>query len=105
MTETISLDAPLRDSEDLSLGDLLEEEVLENREEIINYNKAMELLRLHLTKKEYRILELVISGYSDGEISDIMGISHREISDVHLNFKFNSKIIHICMTLDIKTVK
>ncbi len=105
MTETISLDAPLRDSGDLSLGDLIEEEVLENREEIINYNKAMELIRLHLTKKEYKILELVIGGYSDGEISDIMGISHKEISDVRLNFKFNSKIIHICMTLDIKTVK
>ena len=106
MTETISLDAPLRDIDGLSLGDLLEEEIQENREEIIDYNinsnRAMELIRSQLTKREYKILELVISGYSDGEISSIMGLSPKKIADIRLNFRFNSKIVHICTMLDIK---
>ena len=105
MVATVSLDAPLEKSEDLFLEDLIADDALEENESIINYDKAMELIQIHLTKKEYRILELIIDGYNDKEISKIMNISYKEISDVRLNFKFNSKVIDICMMMDIKTVR
>jgi len=102
MFEMVSLDAPLKETENLSLGDLIGEYETEEKEEVINYDKAMKLIKASISKKEYKIIELLVNRYNDKEISKIMNISCEEVSNIRMNLKFNSQLVEICVMLDVK---
>ncbi len=82
---SVSLDMPVADEEDSTLGDFIadkfsiENEVFEEREE--GYSKRMQLYLSQLSGLQKRVLKLIVTGYSPREIKTKLRISDRQYSD------------------------
>ncbi len=103
--EIISIDAPLTETDNLFLSDLIADNSFKENESDMNYDIAIKLIKKHVTKIEYKILILTMKGYKDKEISEILNISQKLILDIRKNIKFRSDIIDICFRLEIKRME
>ena len=103
--EILSLDAPLPETDNLSLIDLISDELYEENEIHISSDTAVELMRKHLSETEYEILILITEGYNDGEISRKLKMSHRQVTGIRKSLKFNSSVVDICVRLGVKNIK
>ena len=84
----VSIDTPVGDDENCTIGDMiadsfdLEKEVIENGEDAYNEKMLLYLNRLSIIQKE--ILKLIIAGYNSHEIQEKLHISEKEYSDGQL---------------------
>lgn len=84
---SISIDAPIGDDENSTIGDMIasdfsiEKEVFEEGEE--GYSRRMLLYLNRLSNLQKEILRLNISGYLPGEIREELHISEKEYADCY----------------------
>lgn len=106
--EILSLDVPLSETDNLSLIDLisdkLSDELYEENKVHINFDTAIDLMRKYLSKTEYKILNLIIKGYSDREISKKLKIPYGQVKGIRKSLKFNSNVVDICVRLGVKEI-
>ena len=85
---SISIDTPIGDDENSTLGDVIadefsiEKELFEKDEE--GYSRRMSLYLNKLSNLQKEILRLNISGYLSGEIREELHISEKEYADCYL---------------------
>lgn len=82
---SISIDMPIGDDENSTVGDMLvdsfdmEREIFEDKEE--QYSKRMLLYLSKLSKLQKKVLKLTAAGYSSDEIEDALHISSKQYAD------------------------
>lgn len=82
---SISLDTPVGDEEDTTLGDMIaddftmERELFENREE--GYSKRMRLYLCRLSALQREVLRLKTAGYEPYEIQEELHLSKKQYAD------------------------
>lgn len=84
---SISIDTPIGDDENMTLGDMIadefsiEKELFEKNEE--GYSKRMSLYLSRLSSLQKEVLRLNVAGYLPGEIREELHISEREYADCY----------------------
>lgn len=82
---SISIDAPISDDENSTLGELIadnfdiEKEIFEEGED--GYSKKVNLYLDRLSKMQKEILRLTVAGYNSQEIKEELHITEKEYSD------------------------
>lgn len=85
---SISIDTPIGDDENITIGDMIaddfsiERELFEENEE--GYSKRMQLYLSKLSNLQKEVLKLNIAGYLPGEIRDELHISEKEYGDCYV---------------------
>lgn len=84
---SISINTPIGDDENMTLGDMIadefsiEKELFEKNEE--GYSKRMSLYLSRLSSLQKEVLRLNVAGYLPGEIREELHISEREYADCY----------------------
>lgn len=84
---SISIDTPIGDDENSTVGDLIadvftiEKELFEKKED--GYSKKMLMYLDKLSKSQKEVLRLIVSGYLPGEIREELHMSEKEYVDCY----------------------
>lgn len=84
---SISIDTPIGDDENSTIGDLIadvftiEKELFEKKED--GYSKKMLMYLEKLSKSQKEVLRLIIAGYLPGEIREELHMSEKEYADCY----------------------
>lgn len=84
---SISIDTPIGDEENSTIGDLIaddfaiEKELFEKKED--GYSKKMLMYLDKLSKSQKEVLRLIVSGYLPGEIREELHMSEKEYVDCY----------------------
>lgn len=84
---SISIDTPIGDDENSTIGDLIadvftiEKELFEKKED--GYSKKMLMYLDKLSKSQKEVLRLIIAGYLPGEIREELHMSEKEYADCY----------------------
>lgn len=84
---SISIDTPIGDDENSTIGDLIadvftiEKELFEKKED--GYSKKMLMYLDKLSKSQKEVLRLIVAGYLPGEIREELHMSEKEYADCY----------------------
>lgn len=90
---SIPIDMPFGDDEEVTLGDMIadssdvEQEVLEREEGINGTNRKIEAYLGRLSKRQRKIVKLLMASYEAKEIRNILHITQKEYADAMLGIR------------------
>lgn len=92
LNQAVSLQTPTDDSETRTLLDFLASERTVDPEEVLENKwiaeRINELLKNHLSMLEYTVIELILNGYTVGEIEERIGVDAKAIDNARTRVRF-----------------